>query len=97
MWYAALIGGFIQVIGTFVGRALISAGVGFVVYRGMDVSIGWAKTQFFTAAGGLPPVALQVLALMKVDVAVNMLFSALLMRLSFKGMTAGVMKAARFQ
>jgi hypothetical protein len=93
MWYAALIGALLQVVGSFVGRALISAGIGYAAFKGIDTSISWAKQHFFEAAGGLPPVSIQVLGLMQVDTAVNMLVSALVMRLTFKGMTAGVMKS----
>ncbi|HEY9024435.1 MAG TPA: DUF2523 domain-containing protein [Burkholderiaceae bacterium] len=93
MWVAALWGALIQIVGTLVGRALISAGIGVIAYKGIDMSIAFAKTQFFNAANGLPSVSIQVLGLMQIDTAVAMLFSALVMRLTFKGMSSGVMKS----
>ncbi len=93
MWYAALWGALVQIVGTLVGKALISAGVGIVAYKGLSVSIDWAKTQFFTSAQGLPSTAIQVMGVMRIDTAVSMLFAALSMRLVFKGMTNGVMKS----
>lgn len=93
MWYAALIGALLQVVGSFIGKALIALGVGVVAYKGLDLSLVWAKSQFFSSARGLPAQAVQVMGVLRIDTCVNMLFSALTMRLTFKGMTAGVMKS----
>ena len=93
MWYAALIGAVLQVLGTVVGRILISLGVAVVAYKGMDTSIGWAKDHFFGAAGSMPSQAVQAFGVMEIDTAVEMICSALLMRLTFKGMSSGVMKS----
>jgi hypothetical protein len=93
MWYAPLIGGLLQAMGSFVGQALISASIGVIAFKLMDVSVAWAKDHFFTAAGGLPPVTLQALGLMQIDASVEMLISAIIIRLVFKGMQAGVMKS----
>lgn len=93
MWFAPLIGALLEVVGSFVGRALIAAAIGVVAYKGMDVSVAWAKDHFFAAAGGLPPQALQAFGVMEIDTAVEMICSAILMRLVFKGMTAGVQKS----
>jgi len=88
MWVAALWGALIQIVGTLVGRALISAGVGVVAFTGMSASVAWVKDHFFTSVNGLPAAAIQALGLMQVDTAVEMLCSAILMRLAFKGMSA---------
>lgn len=97
MWYAALIGGLLQVVGSFVGRVLISLGVAVVAYKGIDTSIAWAKDHFFTAAGGLPPTAVQVLGVMEIDTAAEIMFSALLLRLTFKGLSNGVAKSFKLK
>lgn len=93
MWYAALIGGILEAMGSLIGRALISAGVGVVSYKLLDTSIAWAESKFFTAAGGLPSATVQVLGVMEVDTSVTMICSAILLRLTFKGLSAGVMKS----
>ncbi len=94
MW-GALIGALIWAMGTFIGKALISLGIGYVAYKGMDVSIAWAKAQWLASMNGLGAVTLQILGVLNVGTAVNILFSALLSRLAFKGMVGGVMKAAK--
>ena len=92
MWFAALWGSLTEVMGTMVGRVLISLGMGVISYKSMDISVAWAKDHFFTAAGGLPSPAIHAMGLMQIDTAVEMVCSAILMRLTFKGMAGGVMK-----
>lgn len=94
MW-GALVGALLTAMGSLVGKVLISLGVGFAAYKGIDVSIAWAKSQFFGSVAGLPGVTIQLLGVMNVGTAVNILTSALVMRLTFKGMTGGIMKAAK--
>lgn len=97
MWFAALWGSTLEVMGSLVGRALISAGIGYASYKSLDVSVGWAKSHFFDAANGLPPIAVQVLGVCEVDTSVEMMLSAILMRLTYKGMVGGVMKTVKIK
>lgn len=94
MW-GALIGALVSVVGTFAGKALISLGIGYVAYKGIDVSIAYAKAQVFASLGGLSGVTLQLIGVLQIGTGVNILFSALVARLTFKGMVGGVMKAAK--
>lgn len=89
---AALWGGLIQVLGTLVGRILVSLGVGYLTYTGIDTSIGWAKAQFLSSLSGLPASALQIMGLLKVGICVSMLLSAVTMRMVLKGMQGGSIK-----
>ncbi len=97
MWFAPLIGGLIDVMGTLVGRVLISLGIAYFSYQGIDTSIMWAKQQFFSSAAGLDPLTLQVMSLLRIDQCVNLLVSAITARLTFSGMQAGAMKLARLK
>jgi hypothetical protein len=92
IFVAALIGALIQAAGSLVGRVLISLGIGYVVFSGVDASIGWAKTQVLAHLQGMPATALGVASGMKVGTCVSILTSALLARLTFQGMTSGTMK-----
>lgn len=94
MW-GALVGALIQVMGTFVGKALISLGIGYFAYKGIDASVGFAKSHFFQSLGGINATAVQIFGAMKGGQCVTMLFSALIARLTFKGMVGGVMKSAK--
>lgn len=92
LFISALLGGLIQAAGTLVGRVLISLGIGYVAYQGLDTSLDWLKTQIASSAGELPAQALAVLGALKVGSGVSVLISALAARLVLNGMTGGVMK-----
>jgi hypothetical protein len=93
----ALIGWLIEAAGTLVGQVLLALGISFLSYKGLDSMIGAAKSQFFTSVAGLSPTTVAMLGAMKVDVAVNMLCSALVGRLTVAGMTSGVLKKLVFK
>lgn len=92
MIIAALLGGLLQFAGTMVGKVLVSLGVGYVTFTAVDTSVAWAKDSFFANVNLLPPMAVQLLGTLKVGQCVNMLFSALLARLTLNGMTSGTIK-----
>jgi len=93
MWYAALLGALVQIAGTLVGKVLLSLGIGYVAYKGLDASLAWAKSSVFANLAGLSPTTLQVLGVLQIGTAINILISALTARLVLKGMTGGALKA----
>ena len=93
MWWAALLGGLVNIAGTLAGQALIALGIGVATYTGLDASIQWLKTGFISAVGGLPAEIVGMLALMKVGSCVSMVISAILIKLTLSGLTSGTMKA----
>lgn len=92
LWVASIVGGLIEVAGTIVGKVLLSLGLGYAVFTGVDTSIGWARDAFFQSLAGLPAGAVGVLALLKIGVCVSMLVSALTTRLTIQGLTGGTLK-----
>lgn len=89
---ASIIGGLTQALGTWVGRVLVSLGIGYVTFTGVDASIAWAKTQFLSSLSGLPAAAVGLMGLLKVGVCVSMLLSAVTTRLVISGLTSGTIK-----
>lgn len=92
VFIGALIGALVQAAGTLVGRVLISLGIGYAVYSGVDASIEWARDQVIASISAAGGNTVRVAAAMKVGVCVSMLTSALVARLTIKGLTGGVMK-----
>jgi hypothetical protein len=90
---AWILGGLVQVAGTIVGKVLLSMGIGFVAYSGVDASFEWATAQFTSGMSGMPAIGLQIAGLLKVGVCVSMLVSALTVRLVMSGLTGGTLKA----
>ena len=88
LFLAALLGGLIQAAGSFVGRALIALGIGYVSYAGINALLGWIKTQIITYLTGAPATVVAIMGLLKIDVAVSILFSAFAARLVLQGLTS---------
>jgi len=83
---------FIGLVGVLVAKVLVSLGIGYVAYTGLDTAITWAKAEFLSGMAGLPAYAIGMASTMKIGVCVSMLLSALTARLVFAGMTSGAMK-----
>jgi len=92
LFIAALIGALVQAAGTLVGKVLLSLGIGYVSYTGVDASITFARDALIQSFNGLPPVALQVAGTMKLGVCVSILTSALVARMTLAGLTSGSIK-----
>jgi len=95
LFVAALLGGLIQAAGSLVGRVLISLGVGFVVYQGVDVALATFKTEVFShlAVGAAYVPRLQAFAgVFQVGTCFNILFSGLSAKLVLSGLTGGTFK-----
>lgn len=89
---AALWGTLLQIAGTLVGKVLISLGIGYVTYTGVDTAVTWARDAFLAGMSGLPAAAVGMASTLKVGVCVSMLLSAVTARLVLKGLTGGSVK-----
>lgn len=92
IFIAALLGGLVQVAGSLVGRVLLSLGMSFVVYKGLDSSLSFLRDSAVANFQGLPAASLQLLGLMKVGKVISIVTSALASRMSLNGMTQGSIK-----
>ena len=92
MWWASLLGGIIQVSGTIVGKVLISLGIGYVSYSGIDTAFSFARSEFLTGLSGLPADAVAMAGALKIGVCISMLLSALTVRATLGGLTSGTLK-----
>ena len=86
---AALWGTLASVVGSLVARVLVSLGLGFVTFSGVSALLTWVKNAFLSGVGGLPADAVGILYTAKVDMCVSMLLSALTIRLTMQGLSAG--------
>lgn len=85
----SLFGGLIQAAGSMVGQVLISLGIGYVVYSGVDVGMTWVKDEVMARFNALPPEIFTILSLMQVPSIVNAYFSAWMAGLAISGLQAG--------
>lgn len=92
IFIAALLGGLLQVLGTYVGKILVSLGIGYAVFTGVDVSITWARDYALSNIAAMGGNAVAVAGALKVGVCISILTSALLTRLTIQGLTSGTIK-----
>jgi hypothetical protein len=89
IFIAALLGGLVSAAGTLVGRVLISLGIGYVTFTGVDASIAFAKAAVVAGVGALPANAIAVAGALKIGVCISILTSALVARMTLAGLTSG--------
>lgn len=87
-----ILGGLVSVAGTLVGKVLLSLGIGYAIYSGVDTSMAWAKAEFLSGVAGMPAKAIAMAGMLKVGVCVSLLLSALTTRLVMGGLTGGSIK-----
>ena len=86
---ALLWGFFYTAIGSIVGRILLTLGMGLVTYTGIDLLLGAARTQIFSSFAASGAVFLQFAGVLQLGTAINILLSAVVMRFTLSGVTAG--------
>ncbi len=87
---AAMGGMLLNVAGGLAGQVLLSLGIAVITYQGIDIALEQLKSDAVVALLGLPPQVVALLSYMKVGVAVNIVTSALAVRLGINGMTGAV-------
>lgn len=92
LFIAALWGALLPMLGSMVGRVLVSLGIGYVTYTGVDTLLTWVKNAFLAGLSGIPGAAVQMAGVMKVGVCASMILSAVTMRLVMNGLASGAIK-----
>lgn len=90
LFLAALVGGLASAMGTFVGRALLAAGVGFATYTGITLAVGAVKTQAIAGVNGLTGDALGLIGFLWLDKGLTLIFSAIVAALAMKGIGGSI-------
>ena len=84
-----LIGGLVQAAGPIVAQVLLSMGIGFVAYSGIDLMLETMKTQVFGSFNAGGAVFLQFVGVFQLGTAVNIIASAYTARMTIAGITGG--------
>lgn len=92
VFLASLWGGLINIAGTLAGQVLIGLGISVMTYTGLDTTMSWLKDQALTSLNGLPVEAIGMLSAMGVGEAINIITSAMTVRLTLDGLTSGTIK-----
>lgn len=92
VFIAALLGALVQAAGTLVGKVLISLGIGYVAFTGVDASVEWARAFTMARISGLGGQTVAVASALKIGTCISILSSAILARLVLNGLTGGTIK-----
>lgn len=95
VFLAALFGGFLQVAGSLVGRVLLSLGISYAVFTGVDAALSGIKQEAFLALAGatsFAPHMASFVGVLQIGTCLNIVFSAWAARLVLAGMTSGTIK-----
>lgn len=80
------------VLGPLVKRVLTSVGIGTVSYIGINLMLDQVKGYVVSSFGGAGADTLSLLGLARVDVAINIVLSAVTARAVLAGMSSGAIK-----
>lgn len=89
---AAIIGALVQAAGTLVGKVLLSLGIGYAVFSGVDVSITWARDFAVAKIAASHAQTVAAAGALKVGTCISIITSALVARMTLNGLTSGTIK-----
>lgn len=81
---AAILGGLLQIAASMVGRILLSLGMSFVVFSGINIGFDLLKNAAISNLQGMPADVVQLLAFLWVDKAISLILSTYSAALALK-------------
>jgi len=78
----------VWITSSIVGRVIVSLGLTVVYYRGINVALEWAQSQFYSHFNALPPVVLALAGVLQIGTCVNILFTTFGIRVSLLGLNS---------
>jgi len=89
----ASVGGvLLTVLGSFWGRLIAALGFTVVSYSGISVTLDWFHNNMINALNAIPSDIIGLLAYMKVGICINIIITAITLRLTIKGVTGGTLR-----
>lgn len=89
---AFVIGMVMQILPSFLGKALAALGIGVVTYSGFKVTLDWLKSQAVSSFSALPPEVIGMLGVLKVGECISIVCSAMIARLVMNGLQSDKVK-----
>lgn len=86
LFVSALLGGFLQLMGSFLGRALLSLGLGFVQFLGFNSLITYTMTQIKQNMGALSGSMSAWAGLLQLDTDISIIISAIGVKVALKAL-----------
>lgn len=81
-----IVAGLASGVGQIVAKTMVTLGLGYVTYSGMEALVDLNKDQIIQLLAALPPTTVALLGVLKVGVCLNIWFSALIIKMTFWGL-----------
>lgn len=91
-WLPALMGALAGVMASLVGRVVLSLGIGFVIYSGISIAFLAMQTAAINELKGIGGDVAALIGYLWIDRAISVMFSAVLVSLSMRGLGSSVKK-----
>lgn len=92
VFIAALVGALASSAGQIVIKVLLALGIGYISFQGFDFLVESTKNDVMASLGSFSPLTVQLLGVLKVGVCINIMFSAVVIRLTLNGAMSGIKK-----
>lgn len=92
LWVASLVGGFLEVMASMVGRVLIALGLGVVTYNGLDAGLSFFRQKMIDSLGSAGANVAGMAGVLQLDVVLSILIAAATMKLLINGASGGAIK-----
>jgi hypothetical protein len=86
---SALVGFLVRSVGAFVANILLSLGISFVTYQGVDLFISAMKAQFISSVTANGALFMNFIGVFQIGTAINMICSAYVARMLIAGVSGG--------
>lgn len=73
-------------------KVLVGLGFGYLTFSGVDTLVTQNQSQILSLLNTMPPLAVQLIGVLKLGTCLNIMFSAMVMRLTVFGLNEGVIK-----
>ncbi len=81
-----IVAGLASGVGQIVAKTLVSLGIGYATYTGMNALVDLNQSQILQLLNTLPPTTVALLGVLKVGVCLNIWFSAFVIKMTLWGL-----------
>lgn len=90
-----IVAGLASGVGQIVAKTLVSLGIGYATYTGVEALVDLNQSQIMALINTLPPNTVALLGVLKVGVCLNIWFSAMAIKLTLWGMNSDMITRMR--
>jgi xanthosine utilization system XapX-like protein len=78
----------VGLVGSMIGRILVVLGLSVVYYRGLDVALTWFKDTIYAQFDAMPPSVIALIGVLQISTCVNIMFTAMGIKVTLLGLNS---------